>query len=153
MEYNFLPLWYKIRQKNRKLSFLRIMLFLIIILNLMIMFNIITNVNLINMEKTENKILIKNVDSSNKLLQSSSDIICLKTFEKINKIINNKAVYNKINVMGNKVDLVLKINNSWEYENIVKYIETNPSVKILKLGTACKAGDYYSFTISLEVFS
>lgn len=151
MEYNFLPLWYKIRQNNRRTIFLKIMLIAIIIANLIIVINLVTAINTFKQEEIVNKTTITRTNLKKAAPVNDRNITCLNTFEKFNEFIGDKVICKKINVTENKVDLVLEIWDLNEYEGIIKFIEANKNIKILKLGPAALVdNNKYNFTTSLE---
>lgn len=150
MEHNFLPYLYKVKRNKRYTSVKKIILAVVIIAN-----GIFLYIKLIHFNELSFK-----ADSiaGTKIQYASSktaytDIICLKTYEKINKIISDD-LYNKIVVNNNRIDINLIANENKAYEEIIKKIESNENMKIIKIcSLEGNRGSEAAFQISLEIGS
>lgn len=150
MEHNFLPYLYKIKCEKTYRVVLRIILTAVILLNGVLLYIKLMYFNNKSLEadqltKTKIHIASKNTEDKN--------VISLKTYYRINEIINENYC-TKVVVNNNKADINMIINGNGDYEKIIKSIESNESIKILKICTLeGNSGSDTVLQISLEMGS
>lgn len=133
MDYNFLPYWYKERYNKKKICLINIIIVILIIISSIFTYRLISVYN-----KTNNlEDSIKNINHSNIVENKSNSInknsVTLKNFINFFNYVDKKLKFENITVEDKIINATIVLNDKGEYEEVVKYIENNPSFKIIRL--------------------
>lgn len=151
MEYNFLPYWYKEKYYKKKMHLINFSIVILIIINLISAYrliNIYSNIN--NLEDS-----IKNINYSiiaeNKSNSINNNNVTLNNFKSFFDYVDDKLKFENITAEEKIINASIVLNDKSEYEEAVKYIEDNPSFKIVRLLPLQKVADnILKFQISVE---
>lgn len=152
MEYNFLTYRYREKEKRRILYIIQFVFTFLILINIFCYYNLINNINYLTSIKKGISYLSQKKFSSNVKYNKSIDLECLDSLNKFNKYIGvNIDRCITIEVNGEKTDASIAVNDLVDYENIIKNIENNHSLKILKLSPVVMNSDgKFIFEISVR---
>lgn len=154
MEHNFLPYWYKEKKIKKKIRVINKGIVVLIIISLFSIYRLNNIYNRINsIEDTINSINNRKVTNNSDDFRNKN-MASIENLKNFYEYISKKCKFENISVENRSINASIIINDKNQYEELVKYIEDNPSFRITKLfPLESSINDILKFKVTIEVIN